>query len=433
MDARYLGQDAPHDRRARRAAEASAADLANATLVVAIGAGARLCPGSARPTRSPTCSPTRSINTQRSLDITQNQYTAGTPRKSDVITAQALVLAAQAQEINIGVARAQNEHAIAVLIGRPPAGLTIPHGKLAYDIPHCAGRACLGAAGAPPDIAAAERTMQAAERGDRRRDRRLLSRRLADAARSAIRGDPFIKRIAARQSGLVLRPVARADAVQRRADRRAGRSRRRPTRPSVATYRQTVLTAFQQVEDQLAAMPILTPRDSTVQARRSRPPNRRCRSRSTNIGRHAEFHHRGHGRGDGAWRRGIGARRPGRSACSTAVSADRRAGRRLDRSKAAAQQIVAPARRSVGQADSAARRLRPRRVRRPSGASSPRRARARTSRRQRRGPAGSARGGPRRQERSIAARAARSSLSRVASISATAAARLGDAARGDRR
>ena len=64
---------------------------------------------------------------QRSLDITQNQYNAGTTAKSDVITAQAQVLAAQAQEINTGVARQQNEHAIAVLMGRPPSELSVSH------------------------------------------------------------------------------------------------------------------------------------------------------------------------------------------------------------------------------------------------------------------------------------------------------------------
>ena len=65
---------------------------------------------------------------QRSLQIAQNQYDAGTAARSDVITAQA-------QEIATGVPRAQNEHAIAVLMGRPPAELSIPHAPLAQGIP----------------------------------------------------------------------------------------------------------------------------------------------------------------------------------------------------------------------------------------------------------------------------------------------------------
>ena len=72
---------------------------------------------------------------KKSLTITQNQYNAGTAAKSDVITAQAQVLNAEASYIAAGVARAQSEHAIAVLMGRPPAGLSIPHGALATRVP----------------------------------------------------------------------------------------------------------------------------------------------------------------------------------------------------------------------------------------------------------------------------------------------------------
>ena len=129
LDARRLGQGAPRDRAAGRG-----------------GAGQRgrsrqrdACPRNRR-SRSPMCSCAKPIplhdlfadtvkQYQRSLDITQNQYNAGTAAKSDVITAQAQVLAAQAQEINTGVARAQNEHAIAVLMGRPPSELTISHAQ----------------------------------------------------------------------------------------------------------------------------------------------------------------------------------------------------------------------------------------------------------------------------------------------------------------
>ena len=98
---------------------------------------------------------------QRSLDITQNQYNAGTAAKSDVITAQALVLAAQASEINTGVARQQNEHAIAVLMGLPPSELSIPHAPLAQGIPAIPVSLPSTLLERRPDIAAAERAMQA--------------------------------------------------------------------------------------------------------------------------------------------------------------------------------------------------------------------------------------------------------------------------------
>ena len=62
---------------------------------------------------------------QRTLEITQHQYAAGTVSKADVATARAQLLNTQAQAINVGVSRAQFEHAIAVLIGEPPAELTV--------------------------------------------------------------------------------------------------------------------------------------------------------------------------------------------------------------------------------------------------------------------------------------------------------------------
>ena len=89
------------------------------------------------------------VEFKHSLTITQNQYNAGTAAKSDVITAQAQVLNAQAALIAAGVTRAQSEHAIAVLMGRPPAGLSIPHGSLRDPRPLGPGRAAVVAAGAP--------------------------------------------------------------------------------------------------------------------------------------------------------------------------------------------------------------------------------------------------------------------------------------------
>ena len=54
---------------------------------------------------------------QRSLQIVQNQYAAGTAARSDVITAQAQLLSTQAAAVNVGVQRATFEHAIAMLTG----------------------------------------------------------------------------------------------------------------------------------------------------------------------------------------------------------------------------------------------------------------------------------------------------------------------------
>jgi NodT family efflux transporter outer membrane factor (OMF) lipoprotein len=195
---------------------------------------------------------------KRSLDITQNQYTAGTAARSDVITAQALVLATQAQEINTGVARAQFEHAIAAQMGRPPVGLSIPHAALGRYLPNVPVRLPSTLLERRPDIADAERTMQ--------QQNALIGVAIAayypNVTLSGLlgaAGSPGLSAsnpvwsigLAAAQTlfngGLTAAQVAAARATYE---------------ASVATYRQTVLAAFQQVEDQLAAIRILAPEEN---------------------------------------------------------------------------------------------------------------------------------------------------------------------------
>src|SRR4029077_2372622 len=59
------------------------------------------------------------VTYQRSLELTKNRYAAGVVSKADIAAAEALLRSTEAQAIDIGVARAQMEHAIAMLIGKP--------------------------------------------------------------------------------------------------------------------------------------------------------------------------------------------------------------------------------------------------------------------------------------------------------------------------
>ncbi len=200
---------------------------------------------------------------QHSLEITQNQYNAGTAAKSDVITAQALALAAQAQEIGVGVARAQNEHATAVLMGRPPAELKVPRSKLPAGVPSIPVGVPSALLERRPDIAAAERTMQ--------QQNAAIGVAIAGyypdftlSGAFGYQGDPFIKQIAWANpvwsyALSIAQPLFNGGLTDAQVE-----AARQTYDSSVATYRQTVLTAFQQVEDQLAAVPILT-RELNVQ------------------------------------------------------------------------------------------------------------------------------------------------------------------------
>jgi outer membrane protein TolC len=217
------------------AAEASAADLANATL-------ADLLDNTVK-------------QYKHTVEITQNQYNAGTAAKSDVITAQALELAAEAQQVNVGVARAQSEHAIAVLTGRPPTDLTIAHGKLALDIPRVPIRVPSELLERRPDIAAAERTMQEQNAAIGVAFAGYYPSLTLNGAFGYV-GDPFVKAIAGANPvwsyGLsVAQTLFNGGLTDAQVE-----AARQTYEASVATYRQTVLTAFQQVEDQLAAIPL---------------------------------------------------------------------------------------------------------------------------------------------------------------------------------
>jgi NodT family efflux transporter outer membrane factor (OMF) lipoprotein len=238
------------------AAQASAADLANATLLAQ--SALALAYFQVRDADSLHDLLTNTIaQYQRSLDIAQNQYNAGTTARSDVITAQAQLLAAQAQAINTGVARAENEHAIAVLIGRPPAGLSIAHAGLPRGVPNIPLRLPSALLERRPDIAAAERAMQ--------EQNALIGVATAayypDITISGLfgyAGNPFVHALAGSNPVWLISLTAAQTLFNGGLTSAQVDAARETYTASVATYRQTVLTAFQQVEDQLAAIRILS-------------------------------------------------------------------------------------------------------------------------------------------------------------------------------
>ncbi len=87
---------------------------------------------------------------RRALDITENQYRAGTISRADVVTADAQLQSVVAQLAGVGVLRAQFEHAIAMLTGQPPDALTIPFLAVAGNRSGAAARTSVHAAGTPP-------------------------------------------------------------------------------------------------------------------------------------------------------------------------------------------------------------------------------------------------------------------------------------------
>ncbi len=193
----------------------------------------------------------------RSLQIAQNRYDVGVVAKTDVVSAQAQLESTRAQAINVGVLRSQLEHAIAVLIGTPPADFTLaPAQGVVAVIP-------LTPPGLPsallerrPDIAAAERQMAEANA----QIGVAVSAYYPTISLSGSVGyaSTALSSLLAPESLVWAVGPALAETIidggLREAQVEAAKASYQQT---VALYRQTVLTAFQQVEDQLAALRIL--------------------------------------------------------------------------------------------------------------------------------------------------------------------------------
>ncbi len=193
---------------------------------------------------------------RRALQITVNQYNAGTISRGDVVTAQAQLQAVVAQLAGVGVLRAQFEHAIAMLIGRPPAELSIPFSPLPRDVPVIPPSLPATLLQRRPDIAAAERAMQQ-ENAQIGVAVAAYYPTISLSALGGFVGNPFGQFLGAADRIWSLGAAASEPIFEGGARTAAVSAARATYDQSVATYRQTVLSAFQQVEDELAAQRIL--------------------------------------------------------------------------------------------------------------------------------------------------------------------------------
>ncbi len=192
---------------------------------------------------------------QKLVKLTQDQVREGTQPQSAILTAQTQLYGAQAQLIAVGVARSQMEHAVAVLTGVSPAALTIAPKAYVRDVPTPPLTVPSTLLERRPDIAAAERRMASGNA-------------LIGVAVSAYYPDVTLSGDVGTSASSIGRLFSAsstlwslgADATetlldfgQRQAQVRASKA---VYDEDVAVYRQTVLTAFQGIEDQLAALRI---------------------------------------------------------------------------------------------------------------------------------------------------------------------------------
>ena len=204
------------------------------------------------------------VEFKHSLTITQNQYNAGTAAKSDVITAESQVLNAQAALIAAAVTRATSEHAIAVLMGRPPAGLSIPHGALWTSVPSFPVALPSSLLERRPDVAAAEQTMRQAN-AEIGVEFAGYFPAVSLNGLVGFSGNPFAAEFGPSNpvwsfGASLAQPLFNGGLTTAQVE-----AARQTYQADVAIYRQTVLTAIQQVEDALASIRILA-REIKVQA-----------------------------------------------------------------------------------------------------------------------------------------------------------------------
>ncbi|MFT3990909.1 MAG: efflux transporter outer membrane subunit [Luteolibacter sp.] len=191
---------------------------------------------------------------EKSLEITRNRYTQGVASRGDVAQAESQLAATRSAAIELGVQRATLEHALAVLVGQAPSSFSLARGSLAGSVPRVPTSTPSQLLERRPDIASAERQVAAA-------NERIGAAKAAffptvslggsagwSGAGGLLSAPTFFWSLGPElaapllDGGQRLAQKAQADAAYER---------------TVANYRQTVLTAMQEVEDQLATLRIL--------------------------------------------------------------------------------------------------------------------------------------------------------------------------------
>jgi len=193
----------------------------------------------------------------RTLMISKNKYAVGVAARSDVISAQSELDSTRAQLVDVGVQRAQLEHAIAVLTGRLPADLALePQPAFTMQLPSIPAQLPSALLERRPDVAQSERSVAAANAKVGVQTAAYFPT-LSLTGEGGFEGEPLHQLFSApfrfwSLGGSVADSIidwgARHDQVL---------AARAAYNGTVAAYRQTVLTAFEQVEDNLSGLRIL--------------------------------------------------------------------------------------------------------------------------------------------------------------------------------
>ncbi len=190
------------------------------------------------------------------LQIVQNQYHAGYASSASVDQAQTQLESARSQAIDLRLARAQYEHAIAALLGKAPAEFSIKPVKMTYRIPEIPVGIPSQLLQRRPDIAESERLVAAAN-AQIGVAKSAFFPSLSISPTAGYQSTSFASWVTAPMRTWSVGPAIAQTLFNGGLTRAQTDSAIAAYDAAVATYRQTVLSGFQEVEDNLAAQHIL--------------------------------------------------------------------------------------------------------------------------------------------------------------------------------
>jgi len=193
---------------------------------------------------------------EQALELIESRFAGGIASEVEVQQARTQLETTRAQAIDVGVARAQYEHAVAILIGKPPAEFSLPPLPLTAPPPNIPVSVPSELLERRPDISAAERRMASANAQIGVAKSAYYP--LINLGATGGFESSSITTLLSGPSGLWSFGLSAVTTVFDAGRRRAASDQAVAAYDqSVANYRQTVLTGFQQVEDNVAALRIL--------------------------------------------------------------------------------------------------------------------------------------------------------------------------------
>ncbi len=193
---------------------------------------------------------------ERSLRITENQYRAGTVTRADVAQAREQLKAAEAQLVDARMQRAQTEHAVAVLVGRPPADFHLEPRGITAKLPSIDTGLPAGLLERRPDVAEAERQVMAANAAIGVAESAYFPA-FSFGIGGGYESSSFRRWFSVPNEIWSLGPSVAMTLFQGGALIARTEQARSTWEAYVASYRQTVLQAFSDVEDALVSVRLL--------------------------------------------------------------------------------------------------------------------------------------------------------------------------------